>query len=141
MLQPPLDPLAKGRELVATPNLTDDQLRDLLESTQAVVTSARSAEDTLHEQQALTLLALAHHKRGDNQAAQSAAEECLALSEKNADLQTTFDRACALAAAAKALNAGGHSQQALNLILEAVGEADKLNEEERTYFDRLFGEG
>jgi tetratricopeptide (TPR) repeat protein len=95
----------------------------------------------LHAQRAENLLATAYLKAGQIEPALVHAERGLALSEQNGDTQTTFDRATTLAAAAKAKNLAGKGSEALPLIMQALAEADKLDEQERGVFDKLYGEG
>jgi hypothetical protein len=130
----------RALELAAKRELDDQERGQLMELANSALGTARGAQDLCHEQQALTVVTIAHLKTGETLEAQTSAEQALALCQQNADQQTIFDRACTLAAAAKAFNAAGKPNEALGHLLQALEEADKLSEDERTLFDRLFAE-
>ena len=128
-------------ELVERRERTAEETIEMLQAAHAAAIHWQAVGTQVNLQRAENLLATAYLKAGRAEAALRYAERGLALSEKNGDVQTTFDRASALAACAKAKNAAGGGNEALPLILEALAEADKLKEEERAVFDRLYGEG
>jgi tetratricopeptide (TPR) repeat protein len=128
-------------ELVEQADRTAEETLEMLHAAHAALIHWEAVGTPVNLQRAENLLATAYLKAGQTETALQHAERGLALSEKNGEAQTAFDRASALAACAKAKNAAGYGNEALPLILEALGEADKLNDEERAVFDRLYGEG
>jgi tetratricopeptide (TPR) repeat protein len=127
-------------ELVEKADRTAEETIEMLHAAHAAAIHWQAVGTPVNLQRAENLLATACLKLGRHEQALEHAERGLALSEKNGDAQTTFDRASALAACAKAKNAAGDGNAALPLIFEALAEADKLNDEERAVFDRLYGE-
>ena len=117
------------------------ELQNLQTTAEVALAESHRVPSPLAEQRATTLLAISHLKNGQYDLALPHAEQALCLTRQNADQLSAIEQACALAVVAKAFNAVGQSHQALHLILEAVAEADKLNEDDRALFDRLFGEG
>jgi tetratricopeptide (TPR) repeat protein len=130
----------RARELVEKRERTAEEQEQMIETAQAAAVHWRGVGTPLHLQRAENLLATAYLKAGQAEAALAHAQRGLALSEQNGSVQTAFDRAITLAAAAKGQNLAGDGGEALRLIMLAVEEADKLDADERAVFDQLFAE-
>jgi tetratricopeptide (TPR) repeat protein len=128
-------------DLVEKADRTPDETIEMLQTAQAAAIHWQAVGTPINRQRAENLLATAFLKAGQIEQALHHAKRGLALSQENGDSQTAFDRASALAAAAKAQNLSANGKEALPLILEALAEADKLDGDERTLFDKLYSEG
>lgn len=152
MPQPPFDNAAAHKwfavefnnrawDLVEKPERTAAETVEMIQTAHAAAIHWQAVGTPLNAQRAENLLATAYLKAGQAEPALVHAERSLELGEQNGQSQTTFDRATTLAAAAKAKNLAGKEREALPLIMQALAEADKLDEEERAVFDKLYGEG
>jgi tetratricopeptide (TPR) repeat protein len=128
-------------ELVEKAERSADESIEMVQAAQAAAIHWQAVGTPVNFQRAENLLATAYLKAGQTELALQHARRALALSQENGDSQTPLDRASALAAAAKAQNLSGDGNAALPLILEALAEADKLSDEDRALFDKIYGEG
>jgi hypothetical protein len=119
---------------------TDAETAEMIQAAHASSIHWQAVGTPLNAQRAENLLATAYLKAGQPEPALMHAERGLALGEQNREAQTTFDRATTLAAAAKANNLAGKGTEAFPLIMQALAEADKLDDQERGVFDKLYGE-
>jgi hypothetical protein len=151
MSQPPFDVTVAHRwfavefnhrawGLVENIGRTGDETDEMIQTAHASAIHWQAAGTPLNAQRAENLLTTAYLKARKPDPALHHAQRSLALSEQNGSTQTPFDRATTLAAAAKAYNLTGNGGEALRLITLAVAEADKLSDDERALFDKLFGE-
>jgi tetratricopeptide (TPR) repeat protein len=152
MSQPPFDAAVAHKwfavefnnrawDLVEKQERTPEEALEMIHAAHAAATHWQVVGTPLNAQRAENLLATAYLRAGQAEPALVHAERGLELGEQNGESQTTFDRATTLAAAAKAKNLAGKGREALPLIMQALAEADKLNDEERALFDKLYGEG
>jgi hypothetical protein len=152
MSQPPFDAAVAHKwfavefnnrawDLVENRERTAEEAAEMIHAAHAAAIHWQAVGTPLNAQRAENLLATVYLKAGQAELALRHAERGLELGERNGESQSTFDRATTFAAAAKAKNLAGKGSEAFPLIMEALAEADKLNEEERAVFDKLYGEG
>jgi len=151
MSQPPFDVAIAHRwfavefnnrawELVEQQDRSPEATVEMIQAAHAAAIHWQAVGTPLNAQRAENLLATACLKAGQAEPALYHAERGLSLGEQNGQSQTTFDRATTMMAAAKAYNLAGKGSEALPLIMQALAEADLLAEDERTVFDKLYGE-
>jgi hypothetical protein len=131
---------SRAWRLVEKNGRNDDETKEMIHAAHAACLHWQAAGAPLDIQRAENLLAIVYLQTGHPELALDHARRGLALSEQNSATQTTFDRATALAAAAKAYNLAGNGNEAYRLIMLSLAEAETLSDDERARFDKLYGE-
>src|SRR5687767_15514731 len=99
-------------DLAEKPSRTTDEVQLMIDLAHAALVHWQAMGTSLNRQRGENLLATVHVLAGDAAAAVRHAERCLSLSVANAKEESPFDRACALACAARAHALAGDAAQA-----------------------------
>ncbi len=128
-------------ELIEKDGRSADETHEMLHAVHAAAIHWKAIGTPLNEQRAENLLATAYLKAGRAEPALRHAQRCLALSEQNAaaGTETPFDRATALGCAAHAHRLAGDANEAERLMELATAASGKLEPDDRTVFDKLYG--
>ena len=124
-------------DLLAKPNRSREETERMLHAAHASVYHWLAAGNELNQLRGGILLANVYAAAGAAERALHYAEEVLKLSDQAGDQQSPFDRATALACAARANEAAGKQAEAARFGQLARQAADKLDAEERPVFDEL----
>ena len=128
-------------DLIEQSSRSADEEDELLHAAHASLMHWRTIGTNLNFQRCENLLATAYLVAGRSEPALRHSLKCLVWSELNAaaGTETAFDRACALACAAKAHVLGGDAGEAERLSALAQAAADRLDADDRPVFEKLFG--
>jgi hypothetical protein len=125
-------------DLVEKSGRTADQTQHMIDLAHAAVLHWQAVGTALNQQRGENLLATVYAAAGDAPAAVRHAERCLSLSVQNAHEESPFDRATALGCAAKAHALAGDAAQAERLRTLARSASEKLDDEDRGVFEKLY---
>lgn len=122
-------------DLVEKAGRTVEETQDMIHTAHTALWHWRQIGTEINHLRALCLLATAYLSADDPPAAVRYSEQCVALSDRIGDKQTTFDRATAYGCAARA-----HGPQVTTYREQADWLATQLTEEhEREVYARLYG--
>ncbi|MGI8978844.1 MAG: hypothetical protein ACR2FY_06435 [Pirellulaceae bacterium] len=124
-------------ELLEKPNRTTDETERMLHAAHASVHHWLAVGNDLNRLRGMVLLANVYAGAGLAEGAVRYAERALALSDAAGETQSAFDRATALAAAARAFALSGQGERAKQHSAFARQAAEKLDADERPVFDQL----
>ena len=124
-------------ELLERPSRTADETERMLHAAHASVHHWLAAGNELNRLRGMVLLANVYAGAGLVEGAIRYAELAVALSDAAGETQSAFDRATALAAAARAFSMSGNQERASSHFQLAQQAADKLAADDRAVFDQL----
>lgn len=124
-------------ELLEKSNRTADETERMLHAAHASVHHWLAIGNDLNHLRGMVLLANVHAGAGLAEGAARYAEQALALSEAAGETQSAFDRATALAAAARAYLLSGQGDRGKQFLGLAQQAAAKLDADEQPVFDQL----
>ncbi|MBI5758294.1 MAG: hypothetical protein HZA46_07240 [Planctomycetales bacterium] len=150
MTQPPFDLVQAHRwfavelnnvawDLVETPARSPDEVERMIHAAHAACHHWLQVGLPLNHQRALCLLATAYVVAGRIEPAVHYAAHCLALSDRNGETQSAFDRATAFGCSSVAAEAAGAHDRAEVFYEQALDAATKFEDaDDRNVFARLY---
>ena len=124
-------------DLLDKPSRTADETERMLHAAHASVHHWLAVGNDLNRLRGMVLLANVYAGAGFVEGAVRYAEQAIALSDAAGETQTPFDRATALAAAARAYAMSGDHDKARRFFDLAQHAAENLAADERPVFDQL----
>jgi hypothetical protein len=124
-------------DLLDKPGRTNDETNRMLHAAHASVHHWLAAGNELNRLRGMVLLTNVYASAGLPEGAVRFAEQAIALSNAAGETQSAFDRATALAAAARAHAVAKKDEQAGHFLQLARQAAEKLEADDRAVFDQL----
>ena len=124
-------------DLLEKPGRSAEETERMIHAAHASVHHWLAAGDLLSHLRGIVLLANVYAGAGLSECALRYASRALALSDQAGETQTTFDRATALACAARAHFVAENREEMQQFLQLAHQVADKLDADDRAVFDGL----